>query len=102
MGAATSRGDGHEVTLFGRATNRDLADVDALSRHYSREQLYSLAEEKDFGFDRAILADAFNAAAGLSAAAFGEVGLDVAAAALRQRAMRRREDLHGGETGDRQ
>ena len=47
------------LALFGRAAARDLVDVAALSERYTLEQLCELAAEKDAGFDRRVLADAW-------------------------------------------
>ncbi|WP_419915770.1 nucleotidyl transferase AbiEii/AbiGii toxin family protein [Candidatus Poriferisodalis sp.] len=45
------------AALFSRAEARDFVDVFALSAHFSREELYALAREKDTGFDLGHLHD---------------------------------------------
>jgi len=47
------------LALFSRAAPRDFVDVAGLLRTFSREELLSLAEAKDNGFDHAVLAEAF-------------------------------------------
>ncbi|MEX2434871.1 MAG: nucleotidyl transferase AbiEii/AbiGii toxin family protein [Acidimicrobiia bacterium] len=39
------------LALFGRGEARDFVDVHQLRAHYSREDLYRLAQDKDRGFD---------------------------------------------------
>lgn len=75
------------LALFGRASARDLVDVDALLTRYGRDRLLELAAEKDPGFSPSVFADALAAAAARPAAAFSELGLsDAQAARLRERA----------------
>jgi len=82
------------LALFGRAAARDLVDVDALSRRYTRQQLFDLAAEKDPGFDPRMFADALRAATRHADAAFAELGLDAAArGSLRGRAEEWRVQL---------
>lgn len=82
------------LALFGRAAARDLVDVHALSRRYTLDQLCALAAEKDAGFSHPVLADALNAAAAHSDAAFTELGLQrETVASLRNWANNWREQL---------
>jgi len=62
------------LALFGRAASRDLVDVDALTRRYTRQQLFGLAAEKDPGFDPRMFADALRATTRHADAAFAELG----------------------------
>lgn len=82
------------LALFSRAAARDLVDVDALLKHYTPEQLFALASEKDPGFDTGRFADALAAAAANADAAFTELGLDAASAeSLRSRCAELRRNL---------
>lgn len=46
------------LALLGRAAARDLGNVDALNRRYTRRELFALAAEKDPAFDPRMFADA--------------------------------------------
>lgn len=88
------------LALFSRAAARDLVDVDALLKHYTPEQLFELASEKDPGFERGRFAEALAAAAADADAAFTELGFDVVATeSLRSRADELRRQLLAGTTG---
>lgn len=65
------------AALYGRALPRDFLDIDAAitSGIYSHEQLLSLAEEADAGFDRALFADALGALRQITDTAFSEYGV---------------------------
>lgn len=82
------------LALFGRAAARDLVDVDALMRRYSREELLTLAAEKDPGFARHVFAEALSAAIRHPDAAFAELRLDIPRIqSLRASAQQWRADL---------
>jgi hypothetical protein len=63
--------------LFGRIQARDFIDVDAAitSGRYSREQLLTLAETADGGFDRRMFADAIGQAAVITSEQFAQYGV---------------------------
>lgn len=90
------------LALFGRAAARDLVDVAALMQRYPLAELCRLAGEKDPGFERAVLADAFRAAASHPASAFTELGLSegetekLKAGAVRWRTQILSEDAQAG------
>lgn len=48
---------GKVLALFDRARGRDFVDVHALANRFSRERLCELAEERDLGLDRGVLAE---------------------------------------------
>jgi hypothetical protein len=76
------------AALYGRALPRDFLDIDAAitSGIYSHEQLLSLAEKADNGFNCAMFADALGALRQITDAPFGEHGVDPEAiSAVRRR-----------------
>ncbi|MBA2768236.1 MAG: nucleotidyl transferase AbiEii/AbiGii toxin family protein [Sporichthyaceae bacterium] len=82
------------LALFGRAAARDLVDVTALLRRYSRAELLALAAEKDQGFSTRVFADALGAATQHPDTAFAELGMDDAAIqSLRASAQKWKADL---------
>ena len=64
------------LALWGRARPRDFYDVRALLKHYSQEQLFDLAKEKDAGFSVTTFIDALTAINRLSSADWAEDGIE--------------------------
>lgn len=64
------------LALWGRARPRDLYDVHALMRPYTREGLLRLAAAKDAGFTTATFLDALNAIKRLTDADWAEDGIE--------------------------
>jgi hypothetical protein len=87
------------AALYGRALPRDFLDIDAAitSGIYSHDQLLTLAEEADAGFDRALFADAVGALRQITDMAFGEYGVGPEEVfAMRQRFTSWRAELIAG------
>ena len=81
--------------LFSRAELRDFIDVDApLRAGYEREQLIRLAEQRDAGFDRSVLAEMFGAVRRFNDRQFNAYGVSAASAeAIRTRFAGWQRDL---------
>lgn len=76
------------LALFSRAQSRDLVDVDALRQRFTDDELFSLAREKDSGFDTGVFASGLRAASRRATDDFVQTGVPAEdVAALRERAQ---------------
>ncbi|WP_329565306.1 nucleotidyl transferase AbiEii/AbiGii toxin family protein [Kitasatospora sp. NBC_01266] len=91
---------GKMTALFSRAEVRDFIDVDGLLRAgYTRERLIELAEQRDGGFDTAVLADMFASIQRFNDRQFASYGIDVhRATIIRGTFLRWREQLLPGNS----